>query len=308
MNQDGEHVPVLYHEVMDALRPCSGGCYIDATLGAAGHASGILRASAPDGRLLGLDADPEAISYARQVLLSYGDRAVLQMANFRQIGEVARKLGFGEVDGLLMDLGLSSRQLSHASRGFSFGQDGPLDMRLDRSQDQLAADLINRLSEIELADLFWRYGEERHSRRIARAIVAARPVATTRQLAEVVSRAVGRREKIHPATRVFQALRIAVNDELGALSQALPQARDLLRPGGRMAVIAFHSLEDRVVKQFLQRETQDCLCPPEAMVCVCQHEMTLRVLTRKPVRPTEEEIVMNPRSRSARLRVAERLP
>lgn len=302
-----EHVPVLFSEVLTALQPSPGCRYVDATLGAGGHALGILDASAPDGKLLGLDADPEAISYAQQVLQGYGARVVLQTANFRQIGVVARTLGFGEVDGVLMDLGLSSRQLSQASRGFSFSQEGPLDMRMDRSHGRPAAELVNRLPEEELADLFWRLGEERYSRRIARAIVTARPLITTRQLADVVSRTVGRRQKIHPATRVFQALRIAVNDELDALSEALPQARDLLRPGGRMIVIAFHSLEDRLVKRFFLEEARDCICPPEAVACVCQHEATLKVLTRKPVRPTEAETASNPPSRSARLRVAERL-
>jgi 16S rRNA (cytosine1402-N4)-methyltransferase len=289
------------------MQPRSGCRYVDATLGTGGHAAGILNASAPDGKLLGLDADPEAIAYAREALHIYGERVVLQSANFRQIGAVAPGLGFGEVDGILMDLGLSSRQLGQASRGFSFSQDGPLDMRFDPGCDRSAADLVNYLPETELADLFWRFGEERYSRRIARAIVAARPVTTTGQLAEVVSRTVGRRERIHPATRVFQALRIAVNDELEALSQALPQARDLLRPGGRMAIIAFHSLEDRLVKRFFLEEARDCLCPPDAPVCVCQHKATMRVLTRRPIRPTDKEIAGNPPSRSARLRVAERI-
>lgn len=307
MDQGREHVPVLYHEVLEALQPRPGCSYVDATLGAGGHAAGILSASAPDGRLLGLDADPDAIAYVRESLRIYGDRVVLKAANFRQIGTVAPVLGFAEVDGVLMDLGLSSRQLSQPSRGFSFSQEGPLDMRLNPSRGRTAADLVNGLPEAELADLFWRFGEERYSRRIARAIVAARPVTTTAKLADVVFRTVGRREKIHPATRVFQALRIAVNDELEALDQALPQARDLLRPGGRMAVIAFHSLEDRLVKRFFMKEAQDCLCPPEAVVCVCQHKATMRVLTRKPIRPTGNEIAVNPPSRSARLRVAERL-
>jgi 16S rRNA (cytosine1402-N4)-methyltransferase len=180
-------------------------------------------------------------------------------------------------------------------------------MRMDRSQCQSAADLVNTLSEAELADILWQYGEERHSRRIARAIVAARPLTTTGQLADLVARTIGRRGRIHPATRTFQALRIAVNDELGALRKALPQARDLLRPGGRLAVIAFHSLEDRLVKQFFRQESRDCICPPELPVCACQHEATLKVLTSKPVRPTADEVARNPRSRSARLRVAERL-
>jgi 16S rRNA (cytosine1402-N4)-methyltransferase len=206
-----------------------------------------------------------------------------------------------------MDLGLSSRQLDDAERGFSFSQDGPLDMRMNPGRGQSAADLVNTLPEADLSKLLWRYGEEKKSRRIARAIVAERPLETTGQLADLVARAVGRREKIHPATRTFQALRIAVNEELDALEQALPQARDLLCPGGRLAVIAFHSLEDRLVKQFYRHEARDCVCPPELPVCQCQHQATLRVLTSKPVRPTAGEVARNPRSRSARLRVAERL-
>ena len=307
MEATTEHIPVLYEEVLARLRPRPGGQYIDATLGAGGHASGILAASTPNGRLLGLDADPEAIAFARDILQPFGERVVLKAANARHLGAIAPPLGFGQVDGVLMDLGLSSRQLADAERGFSFSQGGSLDMRMNRSQGQTAADLVNRLPEEELADLLWRYGEERSSRRIARAIVAARPLTSTRQLADLVAQTVGRREKIHPATRTFQALRIAVNDELEALGQALPQARDLLRPGGRLAVIAFHSLEDRLVKRFYQRESRDCLCPPEVPICVCEHQATLKVLTPKPVRPTGDEIARNPRSRSARLRVAERL-
>jgi 16S rRNA (cytosine1402-N4)-methyltransferase len=307
VDEPGGHVPVLYEEVLAWLQPRSGGWYVDATLGAGGHATGILIASHPDGRLLGLDADPGALSFASTVLEPFGHRVILQTANFRQLGAVAVALGIGEVDGILMDLGLSSRQLDDAERGFSFSQDGPLDMRMDRDRGQSAADLVNRLSETDLSDLLWRYGEERRARRIARAITAARPLTTTGQLADLVARTVGRREKIHPATRTFQALRIAVNDELEALSQALPQAHDLLRPGGRLAVIAFHSLEDRLVKHFYRQEATDCLCPPELPVCMCQHRATLRVLTSKPVRPTAGEIARNPRSRSARLRIAERL-
>ena len=307
MGESRKHVPVLYEQVLSWLQPRSGGWYIDATVGAGGHARGILNASRPDGRLLGLDADPEALAFAGEVLEPFGDRAVLRAANFRQIGAEARNLGISQVDGILMDLGLSSRQLDAGERGFAFGQDGPLDMRMDRSQERCAADLVNTLSEADLADILWRYGEERWSRRIARAIVAARPLTTTGELADLVARTVGRREKTHPATRTFQALRIAVNDELEVLSQALPQARDLLRPGGRLAVIAFHSLEDRLVKRFYQQEARDCICPPELLVCACGHQATLRVLTSKPVRPEADEIARNPRSRSARLRVAERL-
>ena len=307
MGRAGGHVPVLYDQVLVWLQPHSGGWYIDATLGAGGHAKGILLASRPDGRLLGLDADPDALLHASKVLEPFGDRVTLRVANFRQLGAVAGALDIREVDGILMDLGLSSRQLDEAERGFSFAQDGPLDMRMDRSRRESAADLVNTLSEAELSDILWQYGEERHSRRIARAIVAARPLVTTGQLADLVARTVGRREKIHPATRTFQALRIAVNEELEALSEALPEARDLLRPGGRLAVIAFHSLEDRLVKEFYRQEARACICPPELPVCVCQHQATLRVLTSKPVRPSAEETARNPRSRSARLRVAERL-
>ena len=307
MGEPGGHISVLYEEVLTWLRPRSGGRYIDATLGVGGHAKGILIASHPDGWLLGLDADPGALLFASKVLEPFGDRVVLRSANFRQLREVAGALGIEEVDGILMDLGLSSPQLDNADRGFSFSQDGPLDMRMDRERGQSAADLVNHLSEADLSNLLWQYGEERKSRRIARAITAARPLETTGQLADLVARTVGRREKIHPATRTFQALRIAVNEELDALSQALPQARDLLRPGGRLAVIAFHSLEDRLVKRFHRQEARDCVCPPELPVCACQHQATLRVLTSKPVRPTAGEIARNPRSRSARLRIAERL-
>jgi 16S rRNA (cytosine1402-N4)-methyltransferase len=303
-----QHIPVLLEEVLAGLEVQPGGRYIDATLGAGGHAAAILRASAPDGELLGLDADPEAVAFARERLRTFGDRAILQVWNFRHLNTVAIAQGFEQVDGILMDLGLSSRQLADAQRGFSFSQEGPLDMRLDPSAGPTAARLVNSLSESELAQILWEYGEERHSRRIARAIVANRPISTTDQLADLVAETIGRREKIHPATRTFQALRIAVNQELVVLDEALPQARDLLQPGGRLAVIAFHSLEDRLVKRFYQRESRDCICPPEVPFCVCEHQATLRVITRKPIRPTEIEVEQNPRSRSARLRVAERLP
>jgi 16S rRNA (cytosine1402-N4)-methyltransferase len=308
MREAVEHIPVLYEEVLDGLQVRAGGRYIDATLGAGGHATGILQASAPDGQLLGLDVDPDAVAHARERLRAFGDRAVLWVGNFRHLGSVARALGFLQADGILMDLGLSSRQLEDAARGFSFTHEGPLDMRLDPSKGRSAADLVNTLPAEQLADLLWRYGEERHSRRIARAIVSARPVTRTEQLAELVAHTVGRREKIHPATRTFQALRVAVNEELAALEEALPQARDLLQAGGRLAVISFHSLEDRLVKRFYRREAAHCICPPELPVCSCQHQPTLVEITRKPVRPSDKEVARNPRSRSAKLRVAERLP
>jgi 16S rRNA (cytosine1402-N4)-methyltransferase len=309
------HVPVLYKEVLEGLRVRPNAIYVDATVGAAGHASGILRATSPEGQLLGLDADAEAIAFARQVLRPFGNRAILQVANFRSLKPVAESLSFDLVDGVLMDLGLSSRQLANPGRGFAFSQAGPLDMRFDRSQKQSAADLVNRLPESALAELLWRYGEERQARRIARAIVAARPLATTEELADLVTQTVGwmtatrqrGRSRIHPATRTFQALRIAVNDELGALEEALPQALEILKPGGRLAVISFHSLEDRLVKHFYQKEARDCVCPPETPVCTCQHRATIRLITHKPIYPQTKEVAQNPRSRSAKLRIAERL-
>ncbi len=304
---DAVHIPVLLQETLTFLQVRPGGTYIDATVGGGGHAEAILSASAPDGRLLGLDLDPDALEVARERLTPFGERAVLRQGSFAQLAALAAD--FAPVDGILFDLGLSSLQLADPARGFSFSYSGPLDMRFDPDAGgPTAADLVNGLSVEELAQILYQYGEERQARRIAEAIVAARPLETTEQLAEVVVAAVGRRRgRIHPATRTFQALRIAVNDELSVLQVALPQAVDLLRPGGRLVVISFHSLEDRIVKRFLRQESKDCICPPEAPVCTCEHRARLRVLTRKPVRPDPEEVARNPRARSARLRAAERL-
>ncbi len=230
-------------------------------------------------------------------------------ANFDQLQRIAEREGFVPADGVLMDLGVSSDQLEAADRGFSFLKPGPLDMRMDPSLPLTAADLVNTLSEEELAQLIRTYGEEPRARRIARAIVQARPIHTTTELAEVIARAVPRRpgQRLHPATRTFQALRIVVNDELGALERALPQALDVLRPGGRLVVIAFHSLEDRIVKQFFRQEARDCICPPRQPVCTCGHKARVRILTRKPVVPSEAELQANPRSRSAKLRAVEKV-
>lgn len=304
-----EHVPVLVPEVLKGLAAHSGGRYIDATVGGGGHAVAILKASAPEGRLLGLDRDPEAVERTRARLTPFGARAQVVHAPYVQLLEVARERGFLPADGILFDLGFSSLQIDDPSRGFSFQYDGPLDMRYDTSGDtQKAADLLNTLSAEALADILWRYGEERRSRRIAQAIIRARPLQTTSELVSVILQEVGNPPgpRIHPATRTFQALRIAVNRELEMLRETLPLAVQALRPGGRLAVIAFHSLEDRIVKRYFRREEQACICPPELPVCRCDHEPTLNVRTRKPMRPTEEEIEKNPRSRSARLRIAER--
>ncbi len=302
------HVPVLLDEVIEGLQVEPGVRIIDGTVGGGGHACEILAASAPDGLLVGLDRDPAALEIAADRLEPYGDRALLVHASFGRLMEVARSNDVVPVDGVLLDLGLSSLQLADADRGFSFMADGPLDMRFDpTSNDPTAADLVNQLSAEELADLLYHYGEERQSRRIARAIVEARPLHTTGELVQVLEETVGRRRgRLHPATLTFQALRIAVNDELATLEAALPQAVELLAPGGRLAVIAFHSLEDRIVKRFMRRESKDCICPRELPICTCDHQASLDVITRKPIRPTEEEAEANPRSRSARLRVAER--
>jgi 16S rRNA (cytosine1402-N4)-methyltransferase len=302
------HIPVLFQAVLNGLAVSPGGRYIDATLGGGGHASGVLAASAPDGRVLALDRDPSALKVAQARLESYAERVTLVHSSFAHLGAVARAHEFSPVDGVLFDLGLSSMQLDDPERGFAFMTDGPLDMRFDPTGGgPSAADLVNELSAEALADLIFEYGEDRKSRRIARAIVEARPIHTTGELAAVIEQAVGRRERIHPATRTFQALRIAVNAELDTLEAVLPQAVELLAPGGRLVVISFHSLEDRIVKHFMRRESQDCICPPELPVCMCEHRASLRVLTRKPLRPSDEEVERNPRARSARLRVAEKL-
>lgn len=301
-----EHEPVLLEEVLAALAPRSGGRYIDGTIGSGGHARAVLDHSAPDGRLLGIDLDPIAVAQARRALAEYGDRLVLLQGNFAAIGEIAQQYNFAPVDGILFDLGLSSLQLEAPERGFSFQVDGPLDMRFDPQHGPSACDLVNGLPESELADIIYRYGEERRARRIARAIVEARPLRTTGELAHLVARIVKRSGGIHPATRTFQALRIAVNRELENLERALPAAVDLLAEGGILAVISFHSLEDRIVKRFFVEQAKGCVCPPQLPVCACGREPRLRILTRKPIRPSAAEVERNPRSRSARLRVARR--
>ncbi len=301
------HQPVLYHEIILALQPKNKGLYVDGTLGAGGHARGILEACAPDGRLLGLDVDPQALALARKTLAPYGERARLMQASYDSLTETLREVGWQEVDGILLDLGLSSMQLDTPERGFSFQHDAPLDMRFDPASPTTAADLVNSLPEDELADLIYDYGEERASRRIARAIVRARPLQTTLQLAAVIESVLPRRGRIHPATQTFQALRIAVNQELDRVDTFLPQAVAALKSGGRLAIISFHSLEDRIVKEYFRRESRDCICPPRQPICTCGHIATLKEISRKPITPGEAEIEANPRARSAKLRVVEKL-
>jgi 16S rRNA (cytosine1402-N4)-methyltransferase len=288
------HEPVLYNEVMAVLAPRSGGAYIDGTVGAGGHARGILECSAPDGRLLGMDQDMQALQVAREALAGYGARVTLAHGSFAQLASAAHEHGFYPADGVLLDVGLSSMQLSAAERGFSWMLEGPLDMRMDPATiETTAADLVNMLPETELADILYRYGEERLSRRIARAIVRARPLRTTTELADLIARTVGRRGRIHPATRSFQALRVVVNNEIEALEEGLRQAVEVLAPGGRLVLISFHSLEDRLAKHYFRQEAQ---AGP-----------VIHLLTRKPVRPSLEEQERNPRSRSAKLRAIEKV-
>jgi 16S rRNA (cytosine1402-N4)-methyltransferase len=301
------HQPVLYHEVLDALAPEPGKNYLDGTLGAAGHAEGILNASAPDGSLLGLDLDPEALAIARQRLSAFGNRATIRQASYEIAPEILAEIGWHRVHGILLDLGVSSMQIDRPSRGFSFMEEGPLDMRFNQAAGKTAADLVNKLSEEALADIIWKFGDERYSRRIARVLVAERPIHTTQDLAVIVQKAVpGYSSQIHPATRTFQALRIATNRELETLANALPGLIACLEPGARIAVISFHSLEDRIVKQTFKKESRDCICPPEQPICTCGHRASLNILTKKPITASKNEIQENPRSRSAKLRIAEK--
>ena len=281
---------------------------MDGTLGAGGHAAGLLAASGPGGRLLGLDVDPQAIELARRILAPFGERARINLDSYIHLTRQLDALGWQKVDGILLDLGASSMQFDTARRGFSFQTDGPLDMRFDPSNPLTAGEIVNTWPEAELADVIYRFGEEPASRRIAQAIVRARPVRGTGELAAVIEKTIGRRGPRHPATQTFQALRIAVNGELDAIRSVLPEAVRALKPGGRLAVITFHSLEDRLVKEYFRLESRDCICPPRQPVCTCGHKASLRDITRRPVKPDEEEIHRNPRARSAKLRVAEKLP
>ena len=302
------HVPVLLNETIEALAVQPGGRYIDCTLGAGGHAAAILEQSSPGGQLLGIDADPDATKVAESRLGAYKDSSLLINENFVNLQAICLKYDFLPVHGILFDLGLSSLQLNSKSRGFSFQHDAPLDMRLSPNQEVTAADIINTFSENELAQLIKTYGEEVYSRQITRHIMRKRPIKTTLQLARVIEQTIGgRRGKIHPATRTFQALRIAVNQELEHLQAALKQAISLLGFEGRLVVISYHSLEDRIVKRLMQQESKDCICPPNTPVCVCEHTACLRLVNKKVITPSSTEVRLNPRSRSAKLRIAERI-
>ena len=298
------HIPVLLNEAIEALQVKPGGQYIDCTVGEGGHATAVLEHG---GLILGIDTDPQAIERARAALLPYGKKAILINEDFANLADICSRLGFKPVSGILFDLGMSSLQLADATRGFSFQHEAPLNMCFNPSQEFTAATIVNTFPEEELARIIKTYGEEKKGDEIARSIVENRPVNTTLELAATVVRAVGKRGRIHPATRTFQALRIAVNRELERLKAALKQALHVLKVEGRLVVISFHSLEDRLVKDFFRRESQDCLCPPRTPVCVCGHHATLKLIVKGVVTPSRSEILANPRSRSAKMRVAERI-
>jgi 16S rRNA (cytosine1402-N4)-methyltransferase len=301
------HKPVLTREVVEALNIEPGKNYIDCTLGLGGHARAIIEKAYP-GKLLGIDADPEAIWIARDNLADYTDSIIFVNDNFNNLENICRDYDFTPVDGILFDLGLSSLQLDTPERGFSFQEDAEPDMRISPEQVLTAMDLVNILPELKLAQLIEQYGEEYKAKQIARNIVNNRPINSTKRLAQIIAQAIkGERRHIHPATKTFLALRIVVNHELDNLEKTLEQTVSLLNPGGRLVVLSYHSLEDRIVKQFMKRESSQCICPPQTPVCVCNHIPTLSIVTKKIITPSEDEIKNNPRSRSAKLRVAERI-
>ena len=305
---DTPHLPVLYKEIIHALQPKRGGRYVDGTVGAGGHARGILEASAPDGQLLGLDVDPQALALARETLAPYEQRVHLAQASYTTLSAQLKNLQWDSVDGIVLDLGASSMQFDTPERGFSFQNDAPLDMRFGPQALQTAADIVNTFDERELADLIYEYGEDRDSRKIARAIVNKRPLHTTRELVAVIEAVSPRRgDRVHPATKTFQALRIAVNDELASIKTVLPQAVASLNVGGRLAVISFHSLEDRIVKEFFREQSKDLVNPPYEQLYAVERKAIIKEVTRKPIVPSEEETKDNPRARSAKLRIAEKM-
>jgi len=303
-----QHKPVLYQEIIHALQPRNSGRYVDGTLGAGGHARGILEACAPDGHLLGLDVDPQALALSRETLAPYEGRIHLAQASHITLNEQLASLKWDAIDGIVLDLGASSMQFDNAERGFSFLQDGPLDMRFGPHLAMSAADIVNTYDERELADIIFKYGEDRDARKIARAIVQNRPLHTTGELVAVIEKASPRRgDKTHPATQTFQALRIVVNEELAAVEITLPQAIAALKSGGRCAVISFHSLEDRIVKEYFREQSKDLINPPYEKIYEVERKAVVKLVNKKPILPTEEEVRENPRARSAKLRVVEKM-
>ena len=309
MEMPAVHRPVLVAEAVQQLNPRRDGIYVDATVGEGGHAVVILESSSPTGRVLGIDLDPRSLAHAVRRLQRYGRRFSCVQGNYADMLALARANGHGQVDGALIDLGFSARQIQEPGYGFSFRRDEPLDMRFDPEAHLTAEHIVNTFPEKELAQLIFQYGEEPKARTVARNLVRARPIGSTVKLAELVAAAVGPRRgrKLHPATRTFQALRMAVNNELSNLESGLTSAIQLLAPEARLVVISYHSIEDRVVKTFMAREKAACICPPEVPECICGHQPTLRLINRRVIKPSDQEVQSNPRSRSARMRVAQRL-
>lgn len=304
------HKSVLLQEVIESANLQKGDSAIDATCGAGGHTKALSEAVGREGRILAIDVDEEALNIARSVVR--GENVTFAKGNFAEISDIALSNGFEKVNAIVVDLGVSSMQLDRAERGFSFSKRGVLDMRLDQSGDKNAFDVVNKYSQEELVQIFRKFGEESRAKACAKAIVEARrkrQIKTTDDLAEVVRRVIPRKrgKKIDPATKIFQAIRIEVNNELKNIESALPQMVGLLKKRGRLIIISFHSLEDRIVKEFFKKESRNCICPPEIPVCRCGHQGTIKILTKKPIRPTEKEIRSNPRARSAKMRVAERI-
>ena len=295
-------------EILKYLEVSSGGRYIDCTLGEGGHTKSLLEASNPGGEVLGIDADHEAIEVSKNRLEEYGERFIYDNSNFKNIKKIAMKSKFVPCHGILFDLGVSSLQLDKESRGFSFRRKAPLDMRFSINQTLTAQDVLNTFSESEIADILYQYGEERQSRKIAKLIIENRPLSNADELSDLIKKNIRQTNyKINPSTKTFQALRIYINEELNSLSQALEQSLEILGVGGRMAVISYHSLEDRIVKNFFKKESKYCICPPNIPECDCGHFPKLKIITKKPVSPSQSEIDANKRSRSAKLRVVERI-
>ena len=307
---DFHHIPVMLKETLEYLNPVPGGIYVDGTMGGGGHSLEILKRIAPVGRLIGIDRDPEAVRAASEKLKDYKDSFLPIHGNYVDVKEFLRDLEIDAVDGMLMDLGVSSYQLDAAERGFSYQDDVRLDMRMDTTQDFSAYEVVNKYSAGELSKVIRDYGEERWAKRIARFIVDNRPITTTGELVEVIKKAVpasARRDGPHPARRTFQAIRIEVNQELSLLEDGIRNAVSILKPGGRLCIITFHSLEDRIVKTTFRNLKDPCICPPEAPVCICGKVPEVDIVTRKPIAPSDEELKINPRSRSAKLRVCQKL-
>ena len=307
-NIDIQHIPVMVPEILKYLEVSSGGRYIDCTLGEGGHTKSLLEASNPGGEVLGIDADHEAIEVSKNRLEEYGERFIYDNSNFKNIKKIAMKSKFVPCHGILFDLGVSSLQLDKESRGFSFRRKAPLDMRFSINQTLTAQDVLNTFSESEISDILYQYGEERQSRKIAKLIIENRPLSNADELSDLIKKNIRQTNyKINPSTKTFQALRIYINEELNSLSQALEQSLEILGVGGRMAVISYHSLEDRIVKNFFKKESKYCICPPNIPECDCEHFPKLKIVTKKPVSPSQSEIDANKRSRSAKLRGVERI-